>query len=475
MQESAAASGASTSLAESWQACALVMLLTAIAALGIQYPGYLNHDVAYLTWVADQVMRGAVYGRDVWDINPPLNFVIYAPAALFGRVIGFDPAIRLWTVLIAALSIACVWQTAERSIRLPVIIALGAFFALAFPREFGQREQFALLLCAPYASASTPKRGQAVLNGIMAGIGFALKPYFLIALVLVFLTRRRIRTEEWTIAATGALYAAGLVLFFQPYLTEFLPMTGASYWTHGVNSTAEIVMFAIMVPMMIALVWWPSAPQAGRSGYAMAALGFTLAVILHNKGYSYQFIPCFGFLTLYLAASLRNPRPFVRWASIILLALTALRLTLVAVPWVIDTEARRTTIPELLKAIDGADSFWVLTNYNYPAFPTAILTRTPFVGISSNNNFASAAIAIEAGAASGDAATLGRLSREQAVRELSRQPELVIVTTTWNRYAGVTTPFDGLAWFKRDERFRDLWSHYAPAGRVGSFELYRRK
>lgn len=461
--------------AQSWRACGLVILATFVVALVVQSPGYLNHDVAYLTWVADRVLNGQVYGRDVYDINPPLNFLIYAPAALVGRLIGFDPAIRLWTVLVAAISIASVWQTAEKSIRLPVIIALGAFVALAFPREFGQREQFALLLCAPYAAGNTPRRGLAILNGVMAGIGFALKPYFLIPLALIFLTRRRLRVEEITIALTGATYAAVLLLLFQPYITEFVPMTGASYWTHGVNSIGAILMFVLLVPGFIGFIWWFSAPQPGRSGFAMAALGFAAAVVIHNKGYAYHFIPAFGFLVLYLAASVRNSRPLVAGAAAVFLLLVAFRLSLVAMPWINDVEGRRTTIPALLHEIDRSRSFWVLTNYNYPAFPTAILTETPFVGISSNNNFFSAAAAIEAGVAEGDAATLARLARDQAVRELARLPELVIVSTEWSRYAALTTPVDGLAWFQRDARFRDLWAQYEPAGRVDSFELYRRR
>ena len=214
------ATGRHSGFWESWKACGLVIAVTAAATLAIQYPGYLNHDVAYLTWVADRVMHGAVYGRDVYDINPPLSFLIYVPAALLAQFMGFDPAIRLWTVAVVAVSIASLWQTADKSYRMPVVAALGIFVALAFPREFGQREQFALLLCAPYTAGHTPRRGLAVLNGVMAGIGFALKPYFLIPLALIFLTRRRLRLEEVAIAATGTTYAISIILFFQVYLSH---------------------------------------------------------------------------------------------------------------------------------------------------------------------------------------------------------------------------------------------------------------
>ena len=77
-------------LRQNWLACGLVILLSASVALAIHIPNYLHQDVAFLTWTADQVMRGAVFGRDVYDVNPPLSFLIYTPAAILGRVIGFE-------------------------------------------------------------------------------------------------------------------------------------------------------------------------------------------------------------------------------------------------------------------------------------------------------------------------------------------------------------------------------------------------
>jgi len=62
----------------------------------------------------------------------------------------------------------------------------------------------------------------------------------------------------------------------------------------------------------------------------------------------------------------------------------------------------------------------------------------------------------------------------QALRELGRKPDLVIVNTNWMFFGGLDKPFDGLAWFNRDPRFREEWTHYRPAGKIGIFELYRR-
>lgn len=462
-------------LRQNWLACGLVILLSASVALAIHIPNYLHQDVAFLTWTADQVMRGAVFGRDVYDVNPPLSFLIYTPAAILGRVIGFDLAIKLWTVLVASVSIACVWQTAERSIRLPVIAALGLFFALAFPREFGQREQLALLLTAPYVAGNSDRRGMAVLSGIMAGLGFALKPYFLVPLLLVFATRRRLRTEEWTIAATGLCYAAGLWLFFQPYLFEFLPAIAPLYWATNPKTMGFILQIVIVVPAFVLAQYWIAAPQRGTVGFGMAAIGFTIAVLLHRKGFPYHYLPPFGFLALYLAAMLENQRRFAQLTAVLFIALTAFRMAIFAMPWFSDAEGRRVAIPPLLREIDRSGSFSVLAAFNFPAFPTAILTDVPFLGLSPVNNFISAVGDAETGFVQADAREARRLAIEQAVRELERKPELVIVDTDWSGLSARRLPFDGLAWLNRDPKFYALWQDYQLTGQFKDFQFYRRK
>lgn len=452
----------------------VVVIAASLLALAIQLPGYLHQDVAWLTWTADRVMRGDVYGRDLLDIAPPLNFLIYVPAALAGRIIGFDLAIKLWTVLVFALSAAMLWQTAEKSVRLPVLVALALFFALALPREFGQREQLALLLCAPYVAGNTDRRGLAILSGVMAGIGFAMKPYFLVPLLLVFATRRRIRTEEWSIAATGLCYAVVLAVFFQPWLLEYVPSISSSYWGYNNKPATVILAFSIIVPLSLAFLQWVSAPQRGVAGFAMASAGFLVAVLLHRKGYPYHFIPTFGFLALYLAARLENDRRIARVAAIIFLGLEVARLSAYSVMWFGDSEGRSATIPALVAEIDKAQSFSILSNYNYPAFPTAIYARAPFVGLSPTNNYISTVAIAETGQVPGDTRAAAERALAQALRELGRKPDLVIVNTDWIYFGGLDKPFDGLAWFNRDPRFQAEWKHYRPAGKIGIFELYRR-
>lgn len=459
---------------QGWQACGLVIAVTAALTLAIQLPNFLHQDVAFLTWVADRVWHGEVFGRDIHEINPPLSFMVYVPAALLGRMTGFDPAIKLWVVFLASLSIACLWHTADRSIRLPAIAALGLFFALAMPAEFGQRDQLALLLCAAYAAGNSERRGLALLNGVMAGIGFALKPYFLVALVLIFATRRKVRTEEWTIAATGLLYAASLPLFFRPYLFDLLPRYADVYWLINAPLIYSVYKLAI-VPLCLGVMYGVQAPQPATRGFAAAAMGFAIAALIHRKGFEYNFLPAFGFLVIFTATMLWNARRLARWCAVYFLVAEIGGLVMFADVSVYLFRQRREIIPPLLAEAGSSTGFIFLADSNFGAFPTAILTAAPFLGVSPSNNFMTAVAGYEGGRLPGDGAQAGRYAIDQALRELQRKPDLVVVNTDWSSQAGLAQPFDGLAWLNRDPAFRTLWQDYAISGHFRQFDFYRRR
>jgi hypothetical protein len=59
--------------------------------------------------------------------------------------------------------------------------------------------------------------------------------------------------------------------------------------------------------------------------------------------------------------------------------------------------------------------------------------------------------------------------------KVERKPELVIVDTDWSGLSARRMPFDGLAWFNRDPKFRALWQEYELTGQFEDFQFYRRK
>ena len=450
-----------------------LLVLAGILVLGVlALPRYhfIDHDVAFLAWAADQMVAGRVYGADILDVNPPLCALIYMPAVFLSQFTGLEWGIRLWMLILSILSLMAFWQTADRSLRLPLATALVLFFLLAYPTYFGQREQMVFLLCAPYVAGSSRHRGWCAVSGIMAGLGFLMKPHFLIALAPLLLLRRRFAIEERAILATGVLYGIIIIFFFRAYVFEMVP---AAMETYGAISfpVREIlkqgaVIFLTAVPLAAA-----AASQPAARPYLAAALGFTLAALAQRKGFHYHFIPAFGFLAMYVTATLFNRS---RTAAI---AATAFLLLLVAFLFQMTVRSYREPAEwnqyraEIKAEIDRSASFAALSTVPAASFPVAIHTTSRYQGLAISHIFLPAVIDSERGVFKGDAQEAKRLALKQAIRELSRKPELVLVTAM--DHDG--SYFDVLGWLNQDEGFRELWADYAFYRAVNTVSLYRRK
>jgi hypothetical protein len=357
-----------------------------------------------------------------------------------------------------------------------VALAIAAYFALAFPREFGQREQIAFLLCAPYIAGAISNRWVAGLSGLLAGIGFCLKPHFLCALIIVFIIRRRFRTEEIAIGAFGVFYALMLIIFFQPYLRDVVPLTSATYW--GVSPTPNSFIRPKMLGgfLLLALPLALARDAKSSLAYLGAAFGFGLGGYLQGKFFPYHFLPGWGYLCVFLTARFFNIAGALKYFALFLLSTALVPMYLWALPWFFDKEGRSRNIPALVSYLDQYDSFTVIAVHPYPAFPTALYTSSKYVGYSNSHWFLPAVAKIETGQVKAPIGIPRLWAIRQATIELERRPDIVIVDTNWVRHTGlVSRDFDGLEWLRRDARFSTLWNSYEFAGRAGTFNLFRRK
>ena len=456
-----------------WLQCLLVIVLMTGAKAALTPFNPLNNDVTFLAWTAEQVLGAPVYGRDIFDVNPPLSFMLYSPAAFLAPWTGYDPAIRLSVILLSALSIAAFWHAANREMRVALSIVLALFFVLAFPNHFAQREQIAFLLCAPYVAGRGKGRGWAVLIGLMAGIGFMIKPHFLIPLAMLFAYRRRIGTEEIMIAATGIAYAVSLAMFFQLYLFEVVPAASATYWAIH-YPLRSLVLPAITILGAALSLFAAGARQPSAMPYLLATIGFTVSALLQQKGFAYHFIPAWGFLVLYLAAMRFNAKSSAgRFAGLFLLAVAAILGASVYI-WHLERQEFETLFKEVRSEIDHSRSFASLVPHPYPGFPNGFYSSSRFQGIAIAQMFISAVAAHALGKVSGDPSTAERLALDQAKRELARKPELVFAWVEDHPIVG-DEPFDIIAWLNKDEEFRELWKDYVHTRNIGGYRVFRRK
>ncbi|MCA3562722.1 MAG: hypothetical protein IOC82_17085 [Aestuariivirga sp.] len=454
------------------RALGLLLLIAIVLCPLLPFYNVVDFDVAFLAWTAEKWLHGAVYGRDILEINPPLCMFLYLPAALLAPITGLEWGVRLSMLGLTLLSIAALWRSAGAGLRLPLAAMLLAFVSLAFPNFFAQREQIVLLLTAPYVAGAMPGRRWGLLSGLMAAVGFLMKPHFLIPLALIVALRRSIGREEKVILAAGIAYGVILLAFFRPYLTEMIPMGIAPYRAVGLPVEQLILQAAVVLLSALPLAAAAPAEPAARP-YLLAALGFTAAAVLQGKGFYYHFLPAFGFLSLYLTVLTFNPRPLVAGAAAAFLAANALLIGSMAAYWFALAEELAPTEVTLLAELNRSDSFISFVPQPYPAFPTAIHTRARYVGLATSGvAFSSAVARYETGLSTSVPTEAERLTLWQALRELAQQPEIVITLDTPVAVEG--RPFDILDWLMKDEAFRAAWSHYQADRVIGPFRLYRR-
>jgi hypothetical protein len=244
----------------------LALALTAVI-IAVRMTGTVDSDVAWQLWIAQRIHAGADLYRDIIETNPPLWFWMALPvdrAATFLHVRP-EPVLVAAMGLLVALSLAAT----ERLIchinpkRRTLLLGFGALALAAMPwAHVGQREHIVLIGTIPYAALIAARRegrrvpaGLAILVGVGAALGFALKQYFLLApaaleLWLLASLRgrwRAVRPETVAIVGVGLGYAAALVAFERDFLTTVVPLIGLAYGVFGAPSLSYMFgPFAIL-------------------------------------------------------------------------------------------------------------------------------------------------------------------------------------------------------------------------------------
>jgi hypothetical protein len=299
-----------------WTAAPPEILLLAIVAGAVALASPLNPDTGYALIVGRRLIGGDRLYVDMFETNPPLWYWMFAGAAWIGRMTFFTDQ-RLvggLVALIAAVSTMCgaaaLGSAASRMTRFVIVFAFLAAVIEPFAAWSGQREQMAALLVLPYllvavrrACGDEPAWGFALLIGILAGCGLAMKPFFLAAwagceLAFALETRRvALRPELVTVALLQAVFALTVVALTPQYLTHIVPMARRFYGAYG-RSYRSIVRETACWGVLVAACGSIFLPRGSRQPIIVAAriaaattAGWLLAYVVQGKGWYYQLMP----------------------------------------------------------------------------------------------------------------------------------------------------------------------------------------
>ncbi|MGE5359864.1 MAG: hypothetical protein ACM3NQ_12675 [Bacteroidales bacterium] len=500
-----------------WLCCALLVVLSALAVV----PSYVNHDAAWYLYMARRVMDGAVMYRDVVDTNPPLIVWLTIVPAWLARFALSD--VILFKLFVYAIAFAALGACAQLAGRIwpdwrpglrGLLVATTVFVALPFPKtDFGQREHFVLLMTLPYVFASAAwlrgfnaSRTSAAVIGVVGGLGFAVKPHYLLGWLAVELALLFVRRPAWrrpqAVAAACAicLYGATVLLVVPQYLA-LAQVVAAVYG--GINASAAVmlrvpdVQFWAICLVLLAVVRLPERSRWTCLVLFAAATGLLAGGLLQLKAWSYHLLPGRAFMLLFLAtmslsalealpsvvSAIRGGARGVAWAGGILLLLWSGRYV---------AEARRPAAADLVtplaqlvraQAPGGRLALLSMRTMVYPAFPLVNYTGAEWALRHNSLWFLPGLydrqLQVEEegspGRAPGAMSPVERRFFEEIVGDLcAAPPDLLIIEAPLDRAPAGWRALDLNAYYGRAQRYRRLLTSYAPLTTVAQFVVFKR-
>jgi hypothetical protein len=233
----------------------LMLALSYVLGWYLQQHILLNWDVSWLLHSSEKLLSGGTYTQDFWEINPPLILYLFLPAIFLTKVFSLTiiTALRIYIFLLATLSLYFCYQLlnkifapADKKLTQSFLVVLAIVFIITPIQQFGQSEHLLIILAMPYIlsiaahlNGNKLKKNTAITVGVLAGLGFAIKPYFLLTFVcleLYYLIRTRrlfswVRPEVLAIFAVIAVYLIIIFSFHRDYLFLVVPLAHRLYYT----------------------------------------------------------------------------------------------------------------------------------------------------------------------------------------------------------------------------------------------------
>lgn len=479
----------------------LLLFLTAATIVAVGYAAqaatFLNHDVGWVLYSTGMLLRGAVYGRDIIEPNPPLIWWISSGPAYIAQQF----ALPVWTVyrlFVVVLVLLCLFVSdrflvagrATRATRAAFLITAAYLFTISPSRDFGQREHLAVMLVLPYLFAVAQRMngkeigsGCGAAIGAAAGLALALKPYFIgvpVLLEVILLLRTRsfrllLRPEAIGATLAIAVYAAAVIVFARPWLASAAPDILRVYWAFEVPASGQFLPLLKRFVLAIIGVCIVVKMKTNDFAYVLiaASIGFALAAILQGKYYTYHIYPIYSLLALALVVSFGSlPRKW-RLPMVAILLGMFVQDTILSTRTLMTRSSRGAIGQEYASMVgfveantprDGA--FLAVSTHPYPGFPTALYAGRRWASTSNSQIFMPAVVRLREQGPQPDSELQSfaeRKAREAINRDLAGKPELVLIDQRSNRHAIGQSRFDYLKFFMEDPAFRSSWSNYVPA------------
>jgi len=498
----------------------LFFCLFAISLL-IQTHLFLNWDICWLMQCADRLWHGGDYAQQFLEINPPMIMFIYLIPFAITKIFSISAvlAFRLFMYVIALASVYVCSQLYRSTAFLLTLL----FVFLIFPTtEFGQRENIMMILTMPYFLLMT-KRCNNTLSwsfwkvaavGVIAGIGFAIKPYFLAAFVLaemyLAIKKRKwlacIHVDSVSVLLVCLLYLAAIAIVTPDYYTQVLPMINELYLSMPMYRWPELLVNVMtFVPMATVILYFLFRKAVPRyhmlNIFILAMLGYVIAFLLQEKAWFYHAIPMVGMALI--AVSVMWPSIWSsyrsEWGSSvrhfiymvmssllvgIIVALTAMMLYVRLYQYLPEYDSPHSEYQRLIhyvkKHLHNRRYYYMSTSLppgGLLSVYTDAKSASRFPHMWQIPGIVNLAVRSSTPKQLAVAKKTAAFMQQAVVEDFKRyHPQLVIVDVAKQmQFIPPDLHFAFLPFYKKNAQFRQIWHNYHFVKKIGSYALYCRR
>ncbi len=353
--------------------------------------------------------------------------------------------------------------------------------------------------CRPFAAGSI---------GVLAALGLALKPYFLVLpvaleLYLLFAGRRLngvLRPETLGLAGAGLLYGLALVWFTPDYLTRIVPFALQVFHQGFMSSPAAALwrMETLFLPVLLILHVATRRNHSGKAladVFALAAASFFLAYLMQMKAWPYQLFPTTASLVLALGAILSggrrqaadpSPASGSGYMSRAAAPVAAVMLLTLAGVGVLNGGYQSIYVEHLAPVVRkhaAGSAIYIFSSNVSAGFPLVNVTgvrwasRFPMQWLLPGLVRRRAELAQQGAAVEPEGLReIRRFALDAVVADLTKwSPEVILVDVREDKPYFGGLRFDYLAYFSKDPRFAQIWSRYELLMDFGTYHLYKRR
>ena len=289
-----------------------------VVAWVIQKNIFLNWDVSWLSRLAENLYNNGIDKNNFFEVNSPMSIYIYLPVVFINKLflIGKVNSFMGYLFICAALSLWMCWSFLKK-ITTDWLAKVGLLFLavimLLLPSsQFGQREHIGLILIIPYLFSviaflqnKSIRWLSAISVGVLAAIGFSIKPFFIVTFAMIELYCIYYRRDffawfrmESLVIISGMVSYLLSIWFLQPgYFSEVIPLARQYYYL-STRSTWDVYLydlcFLYCLFSLVVLLALQKKNNIFANVLSLAVMGFLIAYLLQGVPAYYRILPAFS-------------------------------------------------------------------------------------------------------------------------------------------------------------------------------------